>query len=131
MIWDMTRGGQARAVVAALVAGLLAGAAVSGDVGNALAPALCVGGMGLTVAGLCLLGLRTGVPWPALVLASTVTAGAGAIMLAFAVVAGDSETVPSLVSSAVLGALFGAGCAALVRVVLNEDQTGSGPPTCR
>jgi hypothetical protein len=110
----------AAAVVAGLVPGLLAGAAIAGDVDDALEPALWVGGMGLMVAALCLRGVRMGVPWPGLMLASTVAAGAAAALLAVAVIARDGEKVSSLTSSTGLGALFGAGCAALVRVIVTD-----------
>src|SRR5690242_3040074 len=101
----MSSGVHGRAIAAAAVAGPLAGAVVAGDIDDARGPMLCVGGLGLVVAAVCLLGLRVGLPRSAVVLSSALAASAASVVLALAVVGGDSETAASLLSSAVLDAL--------------------------
>ncbi len=119
----MAKRQQLWAISAAVVAGLLTGAVLSGGAtGDAVAPALLLGSVGLAVAGICLVGVRQRYPWPAVILGSALFASVTVTLVAYGVVGSDEESLASLVSSAVLAAAFGAGCAALVGMIVRDPE---------
>jgi tellurite resistance protein TehA-like permease len=119
----MTKGQDVWAVGAAVVTGLLAGAVASGGASaDAVAPALLLGCVGLAVAGICLLGVRQNHPWWLVVLAAALFASFAVTLVAHLAIDADEENLASLVSSAVLAALFGAGCAALVGLIVRHQD---------
>src|SRR4051812_38380207 len=105
---SMPKGQDVWAACTAVVAGLLAGGVASGGATpDALAPALLLGCVGLAVVGICLLGVRQKYPWRAVVLGSALFACIAVTLVACLAIDVDEENLASLVSSAVLAALFG------------------------